>query len=195
MTLGTYRSWNWLRLVATRAFMSAGLACLLLLVPAATRADSTQTYNVTGTLADGDTVNGTITIDFTTGVVTTGPGGYHRGRNNLHLPGRWRLHDRRLIHWNRSSRTLRQLHGQSRARLERPNRLTSSLLHLDQRGLFLLHGLRRHHHQELLFDCNADGSSNARAAGSAASDCGFGSLGSFRRPSPEVDGERVARTI
>lgn len=87
MTLGTYRSRNWLRLVATRAFLSAGLACLLLLIPAATRADSTQTYNVTGTLADGDTVNGTITIDFTTGVVTTGPGGITVDGTTFTCPG------------------------------------------------------------------------------------------------------------
>jgi hypothetical protein len=57
--------------VTSRALFAVGFAALLLMVPAATRADSTQTYNVTGTLGASDSaVSGTLTIDFNTGKVT-----------------------------------------------------------------------------------------------------------------------------
>lgn len=81
------RSWNRLFTVATRVFLAAGAACLMLLIPAAARADSTQTYNVTATLSNGQTVTGTVTIDFTTGNVTTGPGGITVGADTFTCPG------------------------------------------------------------------------------------------------------------
>lgn len=81
------RNWNRLFAVATRGILAAGAACLMLLIPATARADSTQTYNVTGTLASGQTVSGTVTLDFTTGKVTTGPGGITVGAEDFSCPG------------------------------------------------------------------------------------------------------------
>jgi hypothetical protein len=75
MNLMNTRSWNRIRSAAIRGSLAAAIACGMLLIPTATLADSNQTYNVTGTLASGGTITGTVTIDFTTGVVTTGPGG------------------------------------------------------------------------------------------------------------------------
>jgi hypothetical protein len=50
----------------------AGLVLALLLVPAGVRADSTQTFNVSGSFADGSTfLTGTVTIDTTTGTVVS----------------------------------------------------------------------------------------------------------------------------
>jgi len=69
------RSCNFLRQVASRIAIAAGVACLLSIIPQAARADSTQTYNVTATTASGQTITGNVTIDFTTGLVTTGAGG------------------------------------------------------------------------------------------------------------------------
>ena len=69
------RNRNFLNRVASRIAIAAGIACLLFFIPQATRADSTQTYNVTATTASGQTITGAITIDFTTGLVTTGAGG------------------------------------------------------------------------------------------------------------------------
>ena len=81
------RSWNRLVTVATRVFLAASAACLMLLIPATARADSNQTYNVTGTLASGQAVTGTLTVDFTTGMVTTGPGGITVGSETFSCPG------------------------------------------------------------------------------------------------------------
>jgi len=84
------RSWNRLVTVATRVFLAASAACLMLLIPATARADSNQTYNVTGTLQSSSgpiTVSGTLTIDFTTDKVTTGPGGITVGADTFSCPG------------------------------------------------------------------------------------------------------------
>jgi hypothetical protein len=61
--------------VALRIAIAVGVACVLFLSPQAARADSTQTYNVTAVTTSGQTITGTLTIDFTTGLVTTGAGG------------------------------------------------------------------------------------------------------------------------
>lgn len=66
---------KWVTRLVTRIGLAMVFAAALLFLPVATRADSTQTYNVTGTLASGGTITGQITIDFTTDVITTGPGG------------------------------------------------------------------------------------------------------------------------
>ena len=78
---------NWLQTIAIRILFAAGIACLLLMLPTAALAGSTQTYNVTGTLADGDTVSGTFTIDFSTDAVTTGPGGITVNGTTFTCPG------------------------------------------------------------------------------------------------------------
>ena len=63
------------RRVALRIAIAVGVACVLFFSPQAARADSTQTYNVTAVTTSGETITGTLTIDFTTGIVTTGAGG------------------------------------------------------------------------------------------------------------------------
>jgi hypothetical protein len=61
--------------VALRIAIAVGVACVLFLCTQAARADSTQTYNVTAVTTSGQTITGTLTIDFTTGRVITGAGG------------------------------------------------------------------------------------------------------------------------
>ena len=81
------RTRNRIRSAALRVSLAAAIACGMLLIPTAALADSNQTYNVTGTLASGGTITGTVTIDFTTGVVTTGPGGITVDGTTFICPG------------------------------------------------------------------------------------------------------------
>jgi len=86
------RSGGFAKRVALRIAIAVGAACVLFFSPQVARADSTQTYNVTAVTTSGQTITGTMTIDVTTGLVTTGAGGIDVGGTIFSCPQSSKCH-------------------------------------------------------------------------------------------------------